>query len=230
MSEFANLGSLQASRRALMLTAGAALGAAVLPQPFGMTALAQRRQGPAEVPVEELMQPGELPELVLGSPDAKVTIVEYASMTCPHCATFHERVLPELKKKYIDAGKVRFVFREFPLDNLAAAGSMLARCAGGDKAFAMLDVLFQKQDEWVVRNDPVSKLFDIAKQAGFTKESFEKCLSDDKLLAQVEASRTRANEKFGVNSTPTFFINGKRLAGGGALADFDRALEPLLNG
>jgi protein-disulfide isomerase len=189
-------------------------------------AIAQRR-GPSEVPVEELMKPGELPELVLGNNDAPVTIVEYASMTCPHCANFHTRVLPELKKKYIDTGKVRLVFREFPLDNLAAAGAMLARCSG-DKAFDMLEILFHKQEEWVVRNDPVSKLFDMAKQAGFTKESFEKCLTDDDLLKKVEAVRTRANEKFGVNSTPTFFINGKRLSGGGSIADFDRALEPLL--
>lgn len=229
MSDFPKPGVLRPSRRALMLTSGAAIGAALLSQTFVQTARAQRR-GPAEVPVEELMKPGDLPDLVLGSPDAKVTIVEYASMTCPHCAIFHNRVLPALKKKYIDTGKARLIFREFPLDNLAAAGSMLARCAGGDKAYALIDVLFQKQDEWVVRNDPVSKLFAIAKQAGFTKESFEKCLTDDKLLAQVEASRTRANEKFGVNSTPTFFINGKRLSGGGTLADFDRAIEPLLEG
>lgn len=228
MSDYTNASAPRPSRRALMLTSGAALGAALLARPFNRSALAQRR-GPAEVPVEELMKPGDLPDIVLGNADAKVTIVEYASMTCPHCANFHIRVLPELKKKYIDTGKARLVFREFPLDNLAAAGAMLARCSGTN-AYAMLDVLFQKQDEWVVRNDPVSKLLEIAKQAGFTKESFEKCLTDDKLLAQVEASRSRANEKFGVNSTPTFFINGKRLAGGGTLADFDKAIEPLLEG
>lgn len=230
MSEFAEFASPQVSRRALMLTAGAALGGLLIPAWISTPALAQRRQAPAEVPMDELMKSGELPDLSIGSPEAKVVIVEYASMTCGHCANFHNRVLPELKKKYIDTGKVRLIVREFPLDNLAAAGAMLARCAEGDKTHAMLDVLFQKQDEWVVRNDPVSKLFEIAKQAGFTKESFEKCLSDDKLLAQVEASRTRANEKFGVNSTPTFFINGKRLAGPPTVAEFDKVLEPLLNG
>lgn len=225
MSDFPDISSIKVSRRALMLSAGIAFGVAAT-APFSRAALAQRR-GPAEVPVEELMKPGPLPDLVLGSPDAKVTIVEYASMTCPHCATFHNRVLPELKKKYIDTGQVRLVFREFPLDNLAAAGAMLARCSS-DNALPMLEVLFQKQDEWVTRNDPVSKLFEIAKQAGFTKESFEKCLSDDKLLADVEAMRSRANEQFGVSSTPTFFINGKRLSSGGSISDFDRALEPLL--
>lgn len=227
MSRFSNIKSVKVSRRALVVSAGIAIGAATA-VPFTTAALAQRR-GPSEVPVEELMKPGDLPDLVLGKPDAKVTIVEYASMTCPHCATFHNHVLPQLKTKYIDTGQVRLVFREFPLDNLAAAGSMLARCAG-DNAFAMLEVLFQKQDEWVTRNDPVSKLSEIAKQAGFTKESFEKCLTDDKLLSQIEAVRTRANQQFGVNSTPTFFVNGKRLSGGGSMSDFDRALEPLLNG
>lgn len=227
MSKFSNISSVKVSRRALVVSAGIAIGAATA-VPFTTAVFAQRR-GPSEVPVEELMKPGDLPDLVLGEPDAKVTIVEYASMTCPHCASFHNHVLPELKTKYIDTGQVRLVFREFPLDNLAAAGAMLARCAG-DNAFPMLEVLFKKQDEWVTRNDPVSKLFEIAKQAGFTKESFEKCLTDDKLLSQIEAVRTRANQQFGVNSTPTFFVNGKRLSGGGSMSDFDRALEPLLNG
>ena len=229
MSHFPKIRSLKVSRRALLRSASLVAFGAATSIPFSTGALAQRRGGPSEVPVEELMKPGPLPDLALGSPDAKVIIVEYASMTCPHCATFHNTVLPELKTKYIDTGQVRLVFREFPLDNLAAAGSMLARCAG-DNAFAMLEVLFQKQNEWVVRDDPVSKLFDMAKQAGFTKESFEKCLTDDELLSQVEAVRTRANEQFGVSSTPTFFVNGKRLAGGGSMSDFDRALEPLLNG
>jgi len=226
LSHPAHISSAKLSRRGLMLSTGVAFGSLVAAWSLGSPALAQRR-GPAEVSVEELMKPGELPDLAIGNADAPVTIVEYASMTCPHCAAFHNRVLPELKKKYIDTGKVRLVFREFPLDNLAAAGAMLARCSG-DNAFAMLEILFQKQDEWVVRNDPVSKLFDMAKQAGFTKESFEKCLTDDELLKKVEAMRSRANEQFGVNSTPTFFINGKRLSGGGSIADFDRALEPLL--
>jgi protein-disulfide isomerase len=151
-------------------------------------------------------------------------------MTCSHCARFHNTVFPELKRKYIDAGKVYFVMREFPLDNLAAAASMLARCAGGDKTFPLIEALFHKQEEWAVRNNPVPRLFEVAKQAGFTQESFDKCLTDDKLLKQVEAVRGRAVEKFGVNSTPTFFINGKRLTGGGSIADFDKALEPILQG
>jgi protein-disulfide isomerase len=219
------------SRRAVVAAAGgvtavAAVGLSTLS--FGPAARAQRTQGPQEVTLDELMKPGGLPELALGSNDAKVVIVEYASMTCGHCATFHNNVFPELKKKYIDTGKVRFILREFPLDNLAAAASMLARCAGGDKTYPLVGILFEKQDEWVVRGNPVPKLFEIAKQAGFTQESFDKCLTDQKLLEQLTAVRTRANEKFGVSSTPTFFVNGKRLSSGTALGDFDQAIEPLL--
>jgi protein-disulfide isomerase len=192
-------------------------------------ASAQRRKaGPSEVSVEELMKPGPLPDLVLGKDDAPITVVEYASMTCGHCANFHKKVFPPLKEKYIDTGKVRLVFREFPLDNLAAGASMLARCAGGDKTFPLISALFHTQESWAfVRGDPRPELFKVAKQAGFTQESFDKCLSDQKLLDDIAAVRTRASDLFGVNSTPTFFVNGKKLEGG-SLEDFDKAFEPIL--
>ncbi len=217
-------------RRALLLGGTSLLAMAALAGPLSRVADAQKAKPAPEVPVEELMKPGELPDLAFGNPDAKVTIVEYASMTCSHCAHFHNAVFPELKAKYIDTGRVRFIMRDFPLDNLAAAGSMLARCAGGDKTYPLIEVLFKKQDEWAVRNNAVPKLFELAKQAGFTQESFDKCLTDDALLKKVEDSRTRASEKFGVSSTPTFFINGKRLTSGGTISDFDKVLEPLLQG
>ncbi|MEQ1712424.1 MAG: thioredoxin domain-containing protein, partial [Hyphomicrobium sp.] len=151
------------------------------------SAFAQKAAGPTEVSVEELMKPGELPDVVLGPADAKVTVVEYASMTCGHCAKFHTGVFPEIRKKYIDTGKIRFVMREFPLDNLAAATSMLARCASpektGDKTYALIDTFFAKQADWAFKEgSPVPRLFEIAKQAGFTQESFDKCLTDQKLL------------------------------------------------
>lgn len=192
-------------------------------------ASAQRKQGPAEVSVEELMKASDLPDLVVGKSDALVTVVEYGSMTCGHCAHFATKVFPELKTKYVDTGKVRFVFREFPLDNLAAAASMLARCAGGDKTLPMIETLYVKQEDWAFTNgNPVPKLFDIAKQAGFTQESFDKCLTDQKLLDQITAQRSRASETFGVNATPTFFINGKRLQETPTAAAFDKVIEPLL--
>lgn len=202
---------------------GVALMVASLP------ALAQRKQGPAEVPVEELMKAGDLPDLVLGPENAKVTIVEYASMTCGHCKHFHDTAYPELKKKYIDTGKVRFIFREFPLDARAFAASMLARCAGPEKALPLIDVLFDKQQDWAyVEGNPTPKLFELAKQAGFTQESFDKCLTDQKLLDQLTAIHTKANEVFGVSATPTFFINGKRLQAAPNIEEFDKVLEPLL--
>ncbi|MGQ0456409.1 MAG: DsbA family protein [Hyphomicrobium sp.] len=191
--------------------------------------LAQKKTGPAEVPVDELMKPMDLSDVALGPADAKVTVVEYASMTCGHCANFATKVFPDFKTKYIDSNKVRFILREFPLDNLAAAASMLARCAGGDKTLPMIETLYAKQADWAFTNgNPVPKLFDIAKQAGFTQESFDKCLTDQKLLDQITAQRTRASETFGVSSTPTFFINGKRLTETPTVAAFDKVIEPLL--
>lgn len=194
-----------------------------------LPALAQRAAAPAQVSVDELMKV-ELPDIVTGKADAPVTIVEYASMTCGHCAAFHTQVLPKLKEKYIDTGKARLVFREFPLDNVAAAVSMLARCVGGDGTAAFVSEMFKRQQEWAFQpGNPVPRLFEMSRQAGFTQASFDKCLTDDKLLQQIEAGRKRATEKFGVNATPTFFINGKRLPGV-SMADFEKAIDPLLKG
>jgi protein-disulfide isomerase len=178
----------------------------------------------------ELTKPGPIPDLVLGKADASVTIYEYASMTCSHCANFHNTVLPKLKEKYIDTGKVKLVLREFPLDNLAAAASMLARCAGEGKSYELISALFAKQDTWAfVQGNPVPALFKIAGEHGFTKETFDKCLTDQKLLDGITSTRDRANKVLGVRSTPTFFINGKKLTDrADQIESFDRGIEPLL--
>ena len=216
-------------RHFLKLAAGGAAVSVAALWGLSLPGQAQRKKaGPAEVPLEELMKPGPLPELVLGNVDAPITVVEYASMTCSHCATFHNNVLPALKQKYIDTGKVRLVFREFPLDPLAAGASRLARCAGGEKTFPLISALFQTQEAWAFgRGDPKPELFKVAKQAGFTQESFDKCLADQKLFDDINAVRTRGAETFGVSSTPTFFINGKKLAGA-SLDDFEKAFAPIL--
>src|ERR1700719_2714388 len=159
--------------------------------------------GGADVPMAELMAPPPLGDESLGSANAPVTIIEYASMTCPHCAHFHETTFPELKKKYIDTGKVRYIFREFPLDQLAAAGSMLARCAGPDKYFPLIETLFAQQHDWVVQK-PLEPLLAIAKQAGFTQESFEACLKNQQMLDGIASVRDEAAQQFGGNSTPPF--------------------------
>jgi protein-disulfide isomerase len=213
------------SRRAFAtLAAAGVLAAGTL-----TSAQAQRITPPAEVSVEALMKPTDLADISIGVADAKVTVIEYASMTCGHCANFATKVFPAFKTKYIDTGKVRFISREFPLDNLAAAASMLTRCVAKEKQFDLVELLFATQATWAGgQGNPVPKLFEIAKQAGFTQESFDKCLTDQKLLDQITASRTKAGEDFKINSTPTFFINGKRVSGNNQMADFDAVIEPLL--
>jgi protein-disulfide isomerase len=180
--------------------------------------------------IEDLMVPGPMSEMVIGSSDAKVTIIEYASLTCGHCASFHTRTWPELKKKYVDTGKVRFVLREFPLDPLAMAGFMLARCAGGEKQYAMIDLLFEQQRNWAFGNKPLDALMSLSRQAGFTQESFEACLKNQSVYDAVEWVRKRASDKFGVSSTPTFFINGRMERGALSLEEFEKIIEPLLRG
>src|SRR5262252_4145036 len=217
-------------RDTFMVSAGLAVVATGLSWGLIAPALAQKRAaGRAEIPIDELMQPGPLPELVLGKDDAPITVVEYASMTCGHCANFHNKVFPTLKERYIDTGKVRFVMREFPLDKLAIAASMLARCAGGDNTFPLISALVAKQQEWAfVKGNPVPELFKLAKQAGFTQESFDKCLTDQKLMDDIVKIRSRAADSFGVGSTPTFFINGKRMTGAPTIEEFDKAFSALL--
>jgi protein-disulfide isomerase len=182
--------------------------------------------GGADVPMAELLAPGPLGDFSLGSANAPIIIVEYASMTCPHCAHFHETTFPELKKRYIDTGKVRFIFREFPLDMLALAGSLLARCAGKDRYFPMIETLFSQQKDWVVQK-PLSPMLGIAKQAGFTQQSFDECLENQEIKAGIEETRTHAM-KLGVNSTPTFFINGKIFRGALTPEELDKQLAPYL--
>ena len=205
----------------------AALGPALL-APF--PAQAQDAQG--SVPIPELMAPQALPDLWLGDPKAPVTIVEYASMTCPHCAHFNETTFPALKKQYIDTGKARYTMREFPLDPLAAAAFMLARCAGEkdkDKYYAMIDTLFRKQDQWV-KQKPLPDLLAISKQAGFTEKSFDACLANQKLLDDIQKERQQAIDKYKVHSTPTFFVNGKLYAGAVTIEQMAKEIDPQLKG
>jgi protein-disulfide isomerase len=192
------------------------------------TAAAESAAG-GQVAMADLLVPGPLGDEIQGPADAPVTIVEYASMTCPHCSHFHETTYPEMKKKYIDTGKVRFIFREFPLDPLAAAASMLARCAGKDKFFPLIEAFFSQQKDWVVQK-PLQPMFAIAKQAGFTQQSFDECLANQQLLNGIEQTRTRAQEKFSVNSTPTFFINGKIFRGALTPEELDKQVAAYLKG
>ena len=181
-----------------------------------------------EIDMDKVLAPGPLDEMTIGEDDAPVTIVEYMSMTCPHCREFHANTYPALKENYVDTGKVRFILREFPLDPRAAAAIMLARCAPNDQYFPMVDVLFKRQTVWATAQDARSELLNIAKLAGFTQESFEACLTNQQLLDDVNSVRTTAAEDFGVDATPTFFIDGKRYSGDMSIGQMSAIIDPLL--
>jgi protein-disulfide isomerase len=190
-------------------------------------AAAKAPESTGNVDMAELLKPGALPDKQLGKDDAKVTIVEYASMTCPHCAHFAATTFPELKTKYIDTGKARYILREFPFDPSAEAGFMLARCAK-DNYFPMVDVLFKQQSNWVGVANTKDALLQISKLAGFTQESFEACLTDQKLLDDVRSVQKRGADEFKVDSTPTFFINGKTYKGAMSIEEVSAIIDPLL--
>jgi protein-disulfide isomerase len=178
----------------------------------------------------DVAKPVSLPDMALGPANAAVTITEYASMTCPHCAAFNESVFPKIKSEYIDTNKVRYVFREFPLDIKAAAGSMLGRCiAKGDsgKYFAVIDMLFKQQADWVAKNT-TETLTRIGKQAGLSQQAVEDCLKDQALLDKIAADQKFASEVLKVNSTPTFFINGEMIKGETSFEEFDKRIKSLL--
>ena len=192
----------------------------VLPQTAATAA------APAEATTEsgDLMQPGPLGDMSLGDPKAPNTVIEYASMTCTHCQRFNAEVFKPFKAKYIDTGKVYYIFRDFPLDPIATSAIMLAHCAPPDRFFALVDLFFQKQKDWAFVDDPKTALFNLVKQAGFTQESFDACLTNQKVLDGVNSVRDRAASKLGVNATPTFFINGKKKEGEQTLEDLDKLL------
>ena len=177
--------------------------------------------------LSDLMEPGPLGEHMEGDPNAPVTIIKYASMTCPHCRSWHMNEFPEIKEKYIDTGKAKFYFREFPFDPSAAAAFMLAECSGEEKYFSMIDVLYKQQATWS-RGKVVEELFKIAKLAGFTQESFQACLKNQELLDNVLAIQKKAAEDYGVNATPTFFINGTKYSGGMPASEMAEIIESLV--
>ena len=180
----------------------------------------------------DVAKPVSLPDMALGPKTAAVTITEYASMTCPHCARFAENVFPKIKTEYIDTNKVRYVFREFPLDIKAAAASMLARCIAKDDAgkyFAVIDTLFKSQDVWT-GSKTTESLKQIGKQAGLSGQEVETCLKDQALLDKIAADQKYANEVLKVNSTPTFFINGEMVKGETSFEEFKKKIAPLLKG
>ena len=214
---------MSVSRRALIAALSLAAMLGMTPLPPGGNALAQN------VSAELMAKPTALPEIGLGSAKAPVTIVEYASLSCPHCAAFAENVFPMLRSRYIDTGKVRFVFREFPLDIKAAAASMLARCIGKDdpeKYFVALHLLFQQQEQLMAETK--ATLILVGKQAGMTEQDVEACAKDQPLLDKISADQRFAFDELKVDATPTFFVNGERLKGTMSFEELDQKLKSLL--
>src|SRR5689334_2003549 len=164
---------------------------------------------------------------VLGSPDAPITIIEYASLTCPHCAHFANDVLPELKKKWIDTGKMKLVLRDFPLDEPALRAAMIARCAPPDRYYAYVDTFFAAQDKWVMARDYREALARLVKLGGMSKDEFDKCLQNTALENKIVEGRLVASKEYDVNSTPTFFINGTKFTGAPTLEEFDKVLSGI---
>lgn len=168
-----------------------------------------------------------LAEKVMGSPDAPIEIIAYESLTCPHCASFHANAWPKIKETYVETGKARFVFRDFPFDALALRAGMLARCSGEERYFGVLEVLFESQDGWMRADDPMKALAGIGRLAGISQEGFDACMANEQLLDGILARRQEGEREFDVTSTPTFFINGTKVVGAQPFEKFDEILKPL---
>ena len=212
----------RAFNAALSLAAFAALIASM---PLPLVGAAKAQNATAALAAK----PASLPDMALGPVKASVTIVEYASMSCPHCAAFEENVFPMLRSKYIDTGKVHFVFREFPLDIKAAVISMLARCIASDDAgkfFDAIETLFKQQDALMAQTK--ESLVLIGKKAGMSEQAVEACVKDQAVLDKLSADKEFAYEVLKVNATPTFFVNGEMLKGSMSFEELDQKIRSLL--
>jgi protein-disulfide isomerase len=211
-----------ATRRQILLGAS---GAAAAIAALGIWQYARRHAGLAD-----LMTPDPLGDMTLGSAEAPVTIIEYASMSCPHCARFALVTFPEIKKRYIETGKVRFILREFPLDRLAEAVSVVTRCACNDdpqRYFALTEALFREQAAWLI-DQPLPALLAAAQQGGVSEATFNACLANQQVLDGLEKGRRRAADAFQVRSTPTFFINGTPHTGALTADEMAALIDPYL--
>lgn len=201
-------------RQALAMAGALAAAAAVLPAPFALA---------AGETVDDT-------DMVLGASDAPVTIIEYSSLTCPHCRNFHLNTLPALKTRYIDLGKARLVYRDFPFDRPALLAAALAHCAGPDHFFGFLEVLFRGQKSWSRAPDPAAALKRIGRLGGLSEAEIDACFADRALLDRILKERLDGAKVFGVDSTPTFIINGRKLVGAQPIDRFTAVIDPLLSG
>jgi protein-disulfide isomerase len=197
------------------LAANATLAAGAAPEPD------------RSVDMATVLKPGTLPELTVGDPSG-VPVVEYGSLTCPHCATFSREIFPELKKDYIDTGKVRFIFREFSRNSLDVAAFLLARCVGDDKAFAAVELLFSQQDKWAFVDKPLEPLIAAMRPAGLTHDQAMACLKDQAKADAMLAVEKRATDEIKMTGTPTFVIDGKVYGGELSIDQLKAILDPII--
>jgi protein-disulfide isomerase len=198
---------------------------------FGLATAAAAAPAPEQtVDMTELLKPGPLPELSVG-PATGVPIVEYGSVTCPHCAVFDRETWPKLKAAYVDTGKVRYIFREFSRNPLDVAAFTLARCIGGDdtaKTMAAIELEFETQDKWAFTDHPLQPLFEALRPTGLPQDKAMACLKDQPLIGKVRAITDNAEKLVKIQGTPTFVVNGKSYGGELSMKDFDELLKPLI--
>jgi protein-disulfide isomerase len=199
----------------LVVMAALSLPAAAAPKPEG------------SVDMATVLKPGPLPELTLG-PASGVPVIEYGSLTCPHCAAFDKEVMPKLKAAYIDTGKVRFIFREFSRNPLDEAAFVMARCVGDDRALATIELLFARQDDWAFVKSPLEPLIAAVRPTGLGHDKAMACLEDQKKVDDIQQIEKTAVAVVKVQGTPTFVIDGKVYGGELSMQDFDEILKPLV--
>jgi len=222
-----SLGASPVAFASLRRLAGVALLCAAAFAASNALAAGAAPQPERTVDMAKLLQPGPLPDLTVGPADG-VPVIEYGSLTCPHCAAFSKEVFPQLKKDYIDTGKVRFIFREFARNTLDVAGFVLARCLGDDKAFAADELLFAEQDKWAFVDKPLEPLIAAMRPTGMTQAQTTECLKNQKLADGIVAETKTAEEEIHVSGTPTFVIDGKVYGGELTMDQLKAILDPLV--
>jgi protein-disulfide isomerase len=182
----------------------------------------------AALPLATVSAQPAVSERVLGDPEAPVTIIEYSSLTCPHCAAFHTDTLPAIKEQYVETGQAKIVYRDFPLDQNALNAAVIAHCAGEDRYFAFLEAMFASQERWARAADPREALIQLAGLGGLAREQAEACLADEAMLDAVLQTRLDGQEEFAISSTPTFIINGEIVSGNRSVDEFATVIEAAL--
>jgi protein-disulfide isomerase len=200
-------------RRQILIAGGTTL--ALLPAARGLFGVPRALAD--ELPVRD-------GERILGQPEAPITIIEYSSLTCPHCASFHKDTLPTIKKNWIEPGKARLVYRDFPLDGLALRAAALAQCVEGEAYFGFLDALFRGQSRWARAKDPTAALAQLARLAGIDQKTFDGCISDKDVMDRLLKQKVEGTQAYDIESTPTFIINGRRVAGALKPQQFEKIL------